>query len=997
MNLDNSGRQRSIATRLAKAGLQAPDVAVSQLEKCVPLLEHEEFIDELSLAADPDVALDSTLAWFANADARLQSRLLDEAGLRARWIEIAGTSLALAQFCIKHPAEILTISDNGLWQERATRQDMVQRLLDSVNAKWSDGRWVAEADNDHTLDALRIAYRRELLAIAARDVCALEPLERVSLGLSNLADAVIETALAIAWSSVNPETPRCKIAVIAMGKCGGRELNYISDVDVIFVAEPFEDATGFNEEATRLASRLMQVCEVPTGEGSIWQVDAALRPEGKAGALVRSLDGHKSYYERWAQTWEFQALLKAREMAGDAELGRTYVDAMLPYVWEAAQRPNFVADVQAMRQRVVENIPAKELEREIKLGIGGLRDVEFAVQLLQLVHGRSDVMLRSSNTLEALEALANWGYVGREDAASLATVYRFERTLEHRIQMHLMRRTHLLPEEDADLRRLGKSMGFRNDPADELMSQWRKKKHHARRLHEKLFYRPLLQAVVRLDASDARLSLDAAHDRLKALGFLDPESALRHLAALSTGVSRRAAIQRTLLPVMLDWMSQTPKPDAGLLAFRRVSDALGATPWYLRLLRDDSAVAERMAQLLCISPYVTDMLMRAPEAVNLLASEESLHPKSAESLSSEMASVAGRSESAADAVNAIRSIRQRELIRIACADLLDVIDVQQVGAALSDLADATLQISLEAVLENFWTDREKSLEIALIGLGRLGGRELNYRSDADVCFVYAPINEHPKAGSDAVMIISQLQQLLAQPGNDPSFELDMDLRPEGRQGAVVRTLDSYAAYYQRWSLTWESQALLRARAIAGDPTLGDQFISMIDALRYPEGGLSAEQLRDIRRIKARVESERLPRGVDPALHVKLGPGGISDVEWTVQLLQLQHAQEITSLQTTETLSGLKAAEQAGLISDEDREILTAAWLEASDIRNVMTLSHSGTGDSIPTQPEVARLVGYIHGRVSAAVLVENYRRLTRRARAVMERHVYGTVIEEQYP
>jgi glutamate-ammonia-ligase adenylyltransferase len=362
-----------------------------------------------------------------------------------------------------------------------------------------------------------------------------------------------------------------------------------------------------------------------------------------------------------------------------------------------------------------------------------------------------------------------------------------------------------------------------------------------------------------------------------------------------------------------------------------------------------------------------------------------------------MASVAGRSESAADAVNAIRSIRQRELIRIACADLLDVIDVQQVGAALSDLADATLQISLEAVLENFWTDREKSLEIALIGLGRLGGRELNYRSDADVCFVYAPINEHPKAGSDAVMIISQLQQLLAQPGNDPSFELDMDLRPEGRQGAVVRTLDSYAAYYQRWSLTWESQALLRARAIAGDPTLGDQFISMIDALRYPEGGLSAEQLRDIRRIKARVESERLPRGVDPALHVKLGPGGISDVEWTVQLLQLQHAQEITSLQTTETLSGLKAAEQAGLISDEDREILTAAWLEASDIRNVMTLSHSGTGDSIPTQPEVARLVGYIHGRVSAAVLVENYRRLTRRARAVMERHVYGTVIEEQYP
>ncbi|MEY3278612.1 MAG: hypothetical protein RLZZ426_1098 [Actinomycetota bacterium] len=994
MNLDNSGRQRSISARLAKTGLQSPEIGAQKLSECERLLHHEHFIDELSLAADPDAALLSTLDWFANADERLQSQLLDDPNLRARWIEIAGTSKSLAQFCLKHPREILTLSDQGLWQWSASRSDMVTRVLQSVDAQVVDGRWIAKADNEEINDKLRIAYKRELLAISARDVCGQMSLEKISQQLSFLADAVIETALAIAWSSVNPQTPKSRLAIIAMGKCGGQELNYISDVDVVFVAEPFEGAPDSIDEATRLASRVMQICEMPTGEGSIWQVDPALRPEGKTGALVRTLEGHTSYYDRWAETWEFQALLKAREMAGDEQLGKAYVDAMLPYVWQAAQRPNFVSDVQAMRQRVIDNIPAKEIDREIKLGVGGLRDVEFAVQLLQLVHGRSDVMLRSSNTLEALEALANWGYVGREDASSLANVYRFERTLEHRIQMHQMRRTHLLPEADADLRRLGRALGFRNDPVEELLQQWRKHKNQARRLHEKLFYRPLLQAVVRLDASDARLSLDAASDRLKALGFIDPENALRHLAALSNGVSRRAAIQKTLLPVMLEWMSKTPRPDAGLLAFRRVSDALGATPWFLRLLRDDSVVAERMAFLLCVSPFVTEMVLRAPESVNLLASEDSLQPKSAETLSSEMASVAGRSTSSTDAITAIRSIRQRELIRIACADLLGVITLEQVCVALSELADATLQISLEAVLAEVWSERTKSLEISLIGLGRLGGRELNYRSDADVCFVYSAIDQNPNAGSDAVLIISTLQQLLSAPGNDPGFEIDMDLRPEGKQGAVARTLESYAAYYQRWSLTWESQALLRARAIAGDPLLGDGFISMIDALRYPEGGLTPEALRDIRRIKARVESERLPRGVDPALHVKLGPGAISDVEWTVQLLQLEHAAAHRNLQTTSTLDGLVACVEAGFLTDEEYETLRAAWIEASKIRNAITLSNLNTGDSIPTQPEAASLLAYVYGRTTPSLLLEKYRRITRRSRTVMERHVYGSPVQD---
>ena len=328
-------------------------------------------------------------------------------------------------------------------------------------------------------------------------------------------------------------------------------------------------------------------------------------------------------------------------------------------------------------------------------------------------------------------------------------------------------------------------------------------------------------------------------------------------------------------------------------------------------------------------------------------------------------------------------------MRISSADLLGHIDIEAVGAALSAVTDATLQSSLAAVLREKFLQEAPTLSLALIGLGRLGGRELNYSSDADICFVYEPIDDSAKAGSDALAIISQLQQLLAAPANDPSLHIDMDLRPEGKQGAVARTLDSYAAYYQRWSLTWESQALLRARPIAGDMTLGVKFIELINPLRYPTGGLTPDALRDIRRIKARVEAERLPRGVDPALHVKLGPGAISDVEWTVQLIQLQEAARLAPMQNTATLATASRMAGLGLVTEDEAQRLRAAWILASEIRNGITLTQGVGSDSIPGQGLDLRLLAFARGGITGEQLIENYRRGARRARAVMQRYVYG--------
>ena len=463
-----------------------------------------------------------------------------------------------------------------------------------------------------------------LLRLVARDLAHGLGVDDAAAELADLAAGTLEAALAIARREVGESADLVRLAVIAMGKCGGRELNYVSDVDVIFVHEPADgaDETAATRAATQLASQLMRVCTDPTAEGTLWQVDAALRPEGKAGPLSRTLASHAGYYERWAQTWEFQALLKARPVAGDLALGREYVELVSPMVWRAAEREGFVADTQAMRRRVLEHIPARDADRQLKLGAGGLRDVEFAVQLLQLVHGRADPSLRAGATLSALADLTRGGYVGREDGEALHEAYAFLRTLEHRIQLHQLRRTHVVPSDEAALRRLGRSMGmFKGSVADAGPRPGSTTAARSADSTRSSSTGRCLAAVAKIPGPEVRLSSEAAGDRLAALGYADPKAALRNLEALSSGVTRTASIQKALLPAMLQWFAEGPDPDAGLFGFRRLSETLGRTPWYLKTLRDEGQVAERLAHLLATSRYVTDLLEREPQGVRMLADD----------------------------------------------------------------------------------------------------------------------------------------------------------------------------------------------------------------------------------------------------------------------------------------------------------------------------------------------------------------------------------------
>jgi [glutamine synthetase] adenylyltransferase / [glutamine synthetase]-adenylyl-L-tyrosine phosphorylase len=998
-------RRPSLDVRLARVGLEGGR-ALEDLRRAGLLVADDITDDDLELlaaAAAPTDAAAALAALAASAPELLQRVRSDREWL-TRVVAVAGASRPLGELLGRGTDAVLALADLYPVEVAATARAVEAAVLGAEEV----------AEQAAGIASIR---RRATADIAGRDLTGALDVEGVARELADLAEAVLTGTLAGVHARLAGDARRARIAVIGMGKLGGRELNYVSDVDVMFVHEPIDGATEEEaaQEATQVCARLLELLNASTTMGRAYEVDPTLRPEGRTGALSRTIAGYTAYWERWAKTWEFQALIKARGVAGDADLAARWLAAAEPSMWPERLDPEIVAEVRAMKARI-ESRPdvLRDGARQLKLGPGGIRDVEFTVQLLQLVHGRADRSLRQTGTMPTLAALAANGYVDEEDAAELGRTYWSLRRVEHALQLANERRTHTVPDDVVMQDRLARALGHRArtdaSAGEQMMAELARAQARVRELHARIFYRPLLERYATVPASAAGVTLPgevarmgdaAAAERLAALGFRDAAGALRSVRALTGGVSRRAATVRAVLPPVLQALEGSADPDGGLLVLRDLVEAQGDGSLLLRHLRDQPAASELLGRVLGTSRLAGELLISQPQGIDWLRDPRL---RDAPRTGDELARMAVARLHWQDTTAALRRFKQLELLRVVLRDVDAATPERGPGlgagpaAELTAIAEACLVAALRAELRRradelgLRSPDELPVTLTIIGMGTLAGGELTYASDLDVMFVHEVVEGADEAEASALALsiaASVITSLSAITPDGSAFDIDADLRPEGRNGPLSRTLDSYAAYWERWAEPWEHQALLRVRSVAGDRDLGRRF-ERAAAERALAGGLDQERRVATRRMKARIEKERIPRRVDPERHVKLGPGGISDVEWTVQMLQLAHGSTRTALRSPSTLAALDAVEDEGVLDHRDVERLRDGFRFATTVRNRLALLRHRDTDVLPTGDrleQLARAMGY--GRGGRQQLEADWFRHARHVRAITERSFYG--------
>lgn len=876
--------------------------------------------------ADPDrvrAALDRLERAWPDLTERLS---LDDAGVAARLVSVLAASRSLADLLEQDP-----------------------RALDVLTAPGSQ----AAPEPDGIVEW----KRRELLRVAALDLTGSATLAATTSAISAMAREVLVHAHATAVSDLGADG---RLAIVGMGKLGGDELNYASDVDIVLVGDG---------DPVRLERAGRAVLDVA---GRAFRVDADLRPEGRDGPLVRSLPSYEAYWERWAEPWERQALLRAVPAAGDDELGRAWAQAASVVLWGRPFSADDLRQVRALKARAEDEVRRRGVaDREVKRGPGGIRDIEFAAQLLQLVHGRVDDELRSPNTTHALRSLGQGGYVDPDDAVLLLDSYELLRRVEHVLQLEAERQTHTLPEDRRQRRRVARVLGYRGAPEGGPTELFERDlaRHRARvrSVHERVWFRPLLDSL----SGAGPLGPDAAAERLAAFGFTDLERTRHAVTELTRGLTRSSRMMQQLLPLLLDWLSASPDPDLGLLGLRRLATGEQRSRALAIAFRDSPEVARHLALLMGTSRRLGDVLVANPDLIERLPDPARLQTRSrADLLASALASIGWRTE-ADERQQALQRWYQRHLLGVAARDVFEQSSVEVVGADLAALAGASIDAAL--------TTLAPRVPFAVVAFGRLGGGELGYASDLDVAFVHrgtsaADTDEADRVASGLVRFLSGVTPA------ERIWTVDAALRPEGRNGPLTRTLEGWEAYLDRWASTWERQAYLRIRAVAGDDDLGGRLVDRVNEAIWSRP-FTEDDAREVRRMKVRIERERIGRDADPEFHLKLGRGSLSDIEFTVQLLQLRHR-----VPGAATIGTLHALVESGNLPLEEAEVLEEAYRFCERTRNRSFLV-VGSGDALPLRPEritpLARSLGF-----TVTGLREEYRRVTRRARRVVDHRFY---------
>ncbi len=877
----------------------------------------------LAGSADPDRAVASLGRWADAVGSRTAAygTLAAYPAAAAMLLSLFAASQFFAELLIANP-EYLEVLTNPAIRDRGR----------GASELWADLErrvGVAKTPNARR-DALRRFKPPEVLRIGARDLLGFADVPETVEAISDFADVCVRMALEI--SAEERKLMDAPFAVFALGKLGGRELNYASDIDLIFVHGDVMPAA----DAVKMGETVRDTLAKPTDAGFVFRVDLRLRPEGRFGPVSRSLSSCRAYYESWAEPWERQALLKARFVAGDSAIGAAFFEMASAFVYRSRVEESFVESIQANKRRLEQKVARSgDAEINVKEGVGGIRDVEFTVQLMQLVAGGANPSLRGGSTLHALTALADAGLLTPEESAEFRESYLFLRNVEHRLQLRDELPVRTLPRDPAELRRFGRRLGYAD--GTEFLAEYRRQTTRTHALFLHLFYGsdygsaravsafPLADWV--LAPADDPAAAASLRSALQERGFSDLDPALQSLRRAVSGSEYggispedRAAFA-AVVPALLDAAGQTDSPDTALHGLDLLADAVPSRAALYRTLADSSLLLPRLALLAAGSPYLWQILLGHLELLDLLADDEAMDTPPRFSPARTVPEIAGQA--------------RRARLHTGARDLWKLANTAEVLAETTQAAAIALSSALMLARSELGFEGT----FAVIGLGKLGGAEMGYGSDLDVVYV-------ADAGSsqDAARLAERTQRLLKDDLGrfGQRYEMDARLRPEGRTGPLVLDLDSYAAYYARSAATWERQMLVKARFVAGDGDLGRQFTALAEAVVYGKPW-SSEQQSEVQHMKRRIETERLHDPHD----LKLGPGGLSDIEWTAQMLQLRFGPQRPRLRTPNTLDALRRLRDDVLLTQADWDTLSGTYLALAHLRNRLFL-RSGLASNVPS-------------------------------------------------
>ncbi len=1018
-----------IEAALAKNGFKQPENAwriltsLTQQSNFSKLYPHffSSFLSELSQSYNADIAL--------NNFERLTEEILDKDHLysllssspfllNALTVLFSGSQM-LTDTLLSNPTYIDWLSDPDTLTKPKTR-DVLYR----------DFYALAGTDEltDQVPSLLRKFKKREYIRLGLRDLMGLVTLRENVEGLSDLADVCLQVAYEYSIKTLKEKygTPlftdaegqarESEFAILSMGKLGGRELNYSSDIDLIYIYTSSMGETragdgqvqlSNHEFHTKLGQSITRTLHDITPEGNVFRVDLDLRPDGKSGDLVNSLTSCETYYESWGRTWERQALIKARVSAGSQALGTEFLNMIRPFVFRRSLDFNAIEEVKSLKKKVDLNLKQKQIEKgHIKLGFGGIREVEFIVQSYQLLFAGRDQSLRDPNTSSLIGKLKDRGFLKEEEYEKLRDAYIFLRNLENRVQISFGLQTYHLPKEEKDLAILARKMGFRGDGYPELVEQLNQEfERHTQfvgNMYAKLFIEGKDQEAAgdtaQQWAEQRGLEGRFSEDALKEYPFKNLKRTYKFLTTLRDGPELSHTSEKSIqtfyavLPTLLDLCNKVPDPDAAVDYLLRFMEVSHARETYLTIFHDNHKFLEILLILFGSSPVLSALLIKQPNLIDVISNQESLYlfktpAMMVEELSSRMSGISSLSEKNI----CLRKFKQGEELRIGLRFMIRETDVPGTLADLSHLADIYLQTIYQLAREELQPSEDSdnlSESFAIIGLGKLGGQEINFGSDLDLVFVYEE-EVDGKASPHSEDLIStyvafaqKICQLTATMAPVPSpYEIDTDLRPEGSRGALVLSLKGYKDYFETRGKIWEQQAMTRARFIAGSPEVGKKFIQLAHDFAY-QSKLEYGSLIEISRLRDRMEKE-LAQEFQKGIDVKLGAGGLADIEFSVQVLQLMHGHRNPKLRSGNTFENIQLLSNYGILDHDQAANLGKHYHFLRNVECALRLLSEQYSSHLPKDEQaltvLARLLGYSDS--PAAAFMKEYKQTTEDVRS----------------